>query len=488
MNYLERKIYRDEMINCSLCYNAPCSRACPHLDPAKFLRSVWFDNENAACEKFPEGPLACMDCRAKCQWACNEAVHIPVVLARLYGLREKGLGVVPDMSLLKTEFCGFELENPFLLSSSVISSTYEKMARAFDAGWAGAATKTVTTMDIHEASPRYSATRDGAGDIQGFKNIEQLSQLSVEENAEIIRRLKKNYPTKFLLVSIMGKDYREWAWLAKEMEKAGADALELNFSCPNMVEEGTGSAIGQQPDVVEYLTRVVKDAVTIPVVAKLTPNVSSMTEAAEAAVRGGADGIAAINTVKSLIPVGDTQVAVGGLSGKAVFPIALRFISELSLDHRLSGTYITAMGGIETWRAAMEFMGYGANCVQVTTAVMQYGIGIIDDLKEGLAAFLTANHTTLMEHIGLSLRQVVDTEDMERDIVIYPKFDRTKCSGCGRCFVSCRDGGNEAISFDEEERLPILDAKKCVGCHLCTLVCPEGAISSSGVAVKKKRD
>ena len=488
MNYLDRKIFRSEMIDCSLCYDPQCSKACHVMDPAKLLKSVWFDNEYTAAASLPEGPLACMGCRARCNWNCKQDVHVPLVIGRLYGLRETGLAVKPDLSLLKSEICGFPLENPFLLSSSVVSSTYEKMARAFDAGWAGAATKTVTTMEIHEASPRYSATRDAAGDIQGFKNIEQLSQLSVEENADIVRRLKKDYPTKFILVSIMGKDEAEWAWLAKEMEKAGADALELNFSCPNMVEEGTGSAIGQQPEVVKKLTRVVKDAVTIPVIAKLTPNVATMSEAAEAAVAGGADGIAAINTVKSLIPLGDTKVAVGGLSGKAVFPIALRFISELGLNHRLVATEITAMGGIETWRDAMEFIGYGAGSVQVTTAVMEYGIDIIKDLTEGLAAFLTVNHTTLKEFTGHSLRQIVDTEDMERDVVVFPKFDREKCAGCGRCFISCRDGGHEAIRFDSEKRIPILDAKQCVGCHLCVLVCPEGAITSSGVAVKKKED
>lgn len=489
MNYLERKIFRSEMIDCSLCYDAPCSKAClHHLDPAKLLRNVWFDNENAAAAKLPDGPLACMGCRAKCELACNQYVHIPIVLGRLYGLKENGSAIKPDESLLKTEFCGFPLENPFLLSSSVVSSTYEKMARAFEAGWAGAATKTVTTMDIHEASPRYSATWDAAGEIQGFKNIEQLSQLSVQENADIIRRLKKDYPTKYMLVSIMGKDDAEWAWLAKEMQKAGADALELNFSCPNMVEEGTGSAIGQQPEVVKHLTKVVKDAVTIPVIAKLTPNVASMSEAAEAAVEGGADGIAAINTLKSLIPVADTKVAVGGLSGKAVFPIALRFISELGLDHRLSDTYISAMGGVETWRDAAEFIGYGANTVQVTTAVMEYGIDIISDLKEGLAVFLAANNTSLEEITGRALSQVVDTEDMERDVVVYPKFDRDLCTGCGRCFVSCRDGGHEAIRFDGEKRIPVMDAKKCVGCHLCVIVCPECAITSSGVSVKKKKE
>jgi dihydroorotate dehydrogenase len=212
-------------------------------------------------------------------------------------------------------------------------------ARAFEAGWAGACFKTICTLDIHEASPRFSALYSDGGSIMGFKNVEQLSDHSVAENMAVFRRLKAEYPKKFIMASIMGQDEAEWRTLAHLCQENGADAVELNFSCPNMAEGGMGSDIGQVPELVERFTAAAKSDCSIPVLAKLTPNVANMSPAAEAALRGGADGIAAINTIKSVLGVNvNTYVfapavhgnsAVGGYSGNAVKPIALRFIAEL---------------------------------------------------------------------------------------------------------------------------------------------------------------
>ena len=480
---IPRKIYRAPLGMCNLCHHAKCTAACPHgLDPAKIIRHVWFDNECGAAADL-RGTDACRTCPAPCSRACDQSMDIRRLLLRL---KDGGYPEIePERDRLKTNICGIPVENPFLLSSSVVSSTYEMCARAFEAGWAGAAFKTISCMDMHEASPRYAAIRGEAGGIVGFKNIEQLSDHTVAENMDILRRLKRDYPTKFLLASIMGRDEAEWRDLAKACADAGADALELNFSCPNMTRKGTGSDVGQCADLVEVFTRAVREAVRVPVLAKLTPNVESMLSAADAAVRGGADGLAAINTVKSLITIRHTtgQVAVGGYSGRAVRPIALRFIAELGGDPRLKGVHLSGMGGVETWRDALDFIALGCGSVQVTTAVMEYGVGIIDDLTDGLARFLTANDKTVKGTIGMSARTVTDIEKIERDKVILPRFLREKCFGCGRCFVSCRDGGHQAITFGAD-RKPVLDPKRCVGCHLCTLVCPENAIVSSGVVRK----
>jgi dihydropyrimidine dehydrogenase (NAD+) subunit PreA len=358
------------------------------------------------------------------------------------------------------------------------------VANAFEAGWAGVAYKTLCYMDIHEASPRFSAIKDENGVIQGFKNIEQLSQHSVEEECEIFRKLKKNYPNKFLLVSVMGRTEEEWIKIAKAVEEAGADAIELNFSCPNMVEEGTGSDVGQIPELVERFTRAVKNAVKIPVIAKLTPNVDIISPAAEAAIRGGADGLAAINTIKSVILDDNMKVAIGGYSGNAVKPIALRFVVEIKQNEKVKKHFLSGMGGIESWEDALDFLELGCDNLQVTTAIMQYGYRIIDDLKSGLALYLKRQNKTVKDIIGSRINDVIDVEKMERDIAIFPKFLRNKCDGCGRCYISCMDGGHQAIKFGDD-RKPVLDGNKCVGCHLCKLVCPNGAIVSSGKAVKK---
>ena len=317
----------------------------------------------------------------------------------------------------------------------------------------------------------------------------------VVENMKIFKELKRDYPNKFLMASIMGRDDEEWESLARLCEENGADAIELNFSCPNMMESGLGSDIGQNPVFVERFTRAACRGVTIPVLAKLTPNVASMNEAAEAAKRGGAKGISAINTVKSIMRINlDTYVsspavgndsAVGGYSGNAIKPIALRYITELGKNTNISGLHISGMGGIETWQDATEFMLLGAGSVQVTTAVMQYGYRIIKDLKAGLNYYLRViGCSSVKDIVGLALEHVSNTTDsLERDTVVYPKFLRNKCIGCGRCRISCADGGHQAITM--KERKPILDPKRCIGCHLCLLVCPAGAIESSGKRVKK---
>lgn len=450
------------------------------------LRSIWFDNERVAASRLPSEDL-CAGCSAPCEKACGQDVPVKKVMQKLHSERDGGMQLeASDYERLKTNICGIPLENPFLLSSSVVGSTYDMCARAFDAGWAGVAFKTVSMMDIHEASPRFSAIKGDSGIIIGFKNIEQLSDHSVVENMEIFRRLKKEYPNKFLLASIMGRDDDEWTYLAQEVTKAGADAIELNFSCPNMVEEGTGADVGQLPHLIERFTAAARKGSSLPILAKLTPNVGTMSEGAEAAVKGGADGVAAINTIKSLIEVSpDTKkAAVGGFYGNSVKPIALRFISELGKNEQLKEKHISGMGGIETWRDAMEFMMLGADSIQITTAVMQYGYRIIDGLKDGLALFLKRIDSDAESMAGMGIKTVVDVEQIERDIVIYPKFIRNSCAGCGRCYISCMDGGHQAITFGEK-RQPVLEPKKCVGCHLCVLVCPHEAIVSSGIVTKK---
>ena len=491
-------IKRSDMIKCALCKDAPCSSACTAMDPAGALLGIWFDNQDVAAMRLPD-KNACANCDAPCENACVNSGNVPIrqLMNALYekARPQAEIPVPDDEDRLRCDICGVPLENPFLLSSSVVASTYDMCARAFEAGWAGACFKTICSLDIHEASPRFSAIKGDNGSIIGFKNIEQLSDHSVPENMEILRRLKKNYPTKFILASIMGQDEAEWGSLARLCEENGADAVELNFSCPNMQEDGLGSDIGQVPELVERFTAAAKRSTSIPVLAKLTPNVATMSPAAEAALRGGADGIAAINTIKSIVgvspytyvsaPAVKGKSAVGGYSGNSVRPIALRFIAEIGQNPKLKGMHISGMGGVETWRDALEFILMGSGSIQITTAVMQYGYRIIDDLKSGLNYYLAQMRIeSVKDIIGAGLDSVSDTTDvLERDSVLFPAFDLDKCNGCGRCVISCNDGGHQAIRFDD--RRPKLDGSKCVGCHLCRLVCPVDAIASGMKRIRR---
>ena len=391
-----------------------------------------------------------------------------------------------DLPSLEINFCDIVCENPFFLASSAICTNYEMVARALEAGWGGVFYKTITKADIREVSPRFDTVQKEGTPFVGFRNMEQLSENPYTMDFDILRRLKQNYPSKVIVASIMGQTEEEWIELAKIAEEAGCDAVELNFSCPQMKLTGLGSDIGQNPELVLFYTSYVKEAVRIPVIPKMTPNIMSMSTPALACFYGGASGISAINTIKSITMSHDAEVSdkktVSGYSGKAVKPIALRMIYEITGDPILHKAGfekhldISGIGGIETWRDALEFIQLGCRNVQVCTAVMQYGYRIIDDLKLGLQHYMQERGITdIGELIGEELKNFVLPHDLDRETMVFPKFDREKCIGCGRCYVSCADGGHQAIAFDAD-RKPRIIGSKCVGCHLCRLVCPTKAV------------
>ena len=263
-----------------------------------------------------------------------------------------------------------------------------------------------------------------------------------------------------------------------------------------MTGEGLGSDVGQNPELVAKYTKAVKSGTHLPVLAKMTPNIGNMEIPAVAAVEAGADGLAAINTIKSILSVDSETLipsmdvkgknAVSGYSGKAVKPIALRFINDMAQCKKLYGTPISGMGGIETWSDALDFISLGCSNIQITTAVMEYGYRIIDDLIDGLKRYMGQKGiTSVNDLVGKALGFVVAPDNLSRDTIVYPKFDLTKCIGCGRCTISCKDAGHSALIIKNDK--PVMQAGKCVGCQLCRLVCPTGAISSSERMAKNKR-
>lgn len=354
------------------------------------------------------------------------------------------------------------------------------VASALRAGWAGVFYKTICMLDIHEVSPRFDAV---GKPFAAFRNMEQLSENPVDVDFDILRRLKRDFPSKVIVASIMGQTEDEWRSLAVMAEQAGVDAVELNYSCPQMHQAGLGCDVGQNPELVAAFTAVVKDAVSIPVIAKMTPNITHIVVPAAAAARAGADAISAINTVKSVTMSDDAAVSnhktVSGLSGRAIKPLALRFILEMAQSPDLKGVQLSGIGGIETWRDALEFIQLGCRNVQVCTSVMEYGYRIIDDLVLGLQSYMAQRQVDSLEQlVGEQLPAFVSPSELDCRTQVLPVINHEKCIGCGRCFVSCSDGGHQAIHFGED-RVPHVVGTKCVGCHLCRLVCPVGAIGSS---------
>ena len=467
----------EEASRCLLCQEAPCSKACKTGDPARAIRAIRFDNSKTALRWVKDCSDADLE---RAEQACihyNWPLHIKEMLRSIQE-DEVDDSHYPSLEI---SFCGIRCENPFFLASSAVCTNYDMVVRAFEAGWAGVFYKTICLQEIKEVSPRFDAMHNNAthGDFYGFRNMEQLSENPVELDFDILRRLKQNYPTKIVVASIMGQTEEEWIRLAKMAEEAGCDAVELNFSCPQMKHKGMGSDVGQDAELVRTYTACVKNSVSIPVIPKMTPNITHIEEPAMACVQAGADAISAINTIKSVTMDENAEVAgqrtISGYSGRAVRPIALRHILELAqMPEKVE---LSGIGGIETWRDALEFIQLGCNNVQVCTAVMQYGYRIIDDLILGLQRYMAKCHIThLQELVGEQLPSFLKPSTINRDTIVYPKFNKDLCVGCGRCQMSCNDGGHQAIIFDAETRQPHLIGNKCVGCHLCRLVCPAGAI------------
>ena len=397
---------------------------------------------------------------------------------------------------LSINFLGVKFENPFCLSSSPVGNCYEMCAKAYDSGWGGVVFKTIGPKHflINEVSPRFDALTKEDTPFVGFKNMEQIAEHSLEENLNDLRRLKKEYPNKVLIASIMGTNEADWVELARLVEEAGADMIEMNLSCPQMTSHEMGSDVGTNAELCKKYCKAVKRGSKLPMMAKMTPNVTDMVPIAKACLEGGADGIAAINTIKSIcnvdldkkigMPIVNGKSSISGYSGKAVKPVALRFIQQLRTG--IEDVQISGIGGIETWEDAAEFILLGAKTLQVTTAIMQYGYRIVEDMCNGLSHYLEdQGYDSLEEMVGAANKNIIPCEELDRSYIVYPKIDLDKCVGCGRCYISCFDGAHQAIEFDEETRRPSVNKDKCVGCHLCATVCPVKCISKGEIKFKK---
>jgi dihydropyrimidine dehydrogenase (NADP+) len=320
-----------------------------------------------------------------------------------------------DLSIIVN---GIKFPNPFLLGSGPPGTNARVIAKSYDAGWGGAVAKTVSleSSKVVNVVPRYGKMRSRSnGEVIGFENIELISDRPIEVWLEEFRQIKKDYPDHVLIASIMEEYNKDrWQQLTQLVQDTGVDAFELNFSCPHgMTERKMGSEMGEHPDLAEEVTGWVTEVSKIPVWAKMTPNITNIREPAHAAVAGGAVGISAINTILSVIgvnldtlrpmPTVEGYTVPGGYSSQAVKPIALRMVSQLAraLPKEVS---ISGIGGIETAHDAIEFFLLGSSTVQICTGVMLHGVKMIDELKDGLAKFMSdKGFATLQDVVGKSL-------------------------------------------------------------------------------------
>jgi dihydropyrimidine dehydrogenase (NAD+) subunit PreA len=388
---------------------------------------------------------------------------------------------------------GIRSPNPFWLASAPPTNSGDQVQRAFDAGWGGAVWKTLGTP-IQNVSSRFGGYSIGGVRGAGFNNIELITDRPLESNLKEIAETKRKWPRHAMVVSLMVETRDEWREIIKRSIDAGADGIELNFGCPHgMCERGMGSAVGQEPTVNERITAWAVEFSTVPVLVKLTPNVTDILPHGMAAKRGGAHGVSLINTIKSIIGVDidrfvpEPRVAGrstnGGYCGAAVKPIALHMVAELA-RHREFGLPISGIGGVRNWRDAVEFLLLGASGVQVCTEVMLRGFRVVDDLRDGLEEYMrTHGFNRVDEMVGKAVPNFVEWGDLDLNHETVAKIDASKCIGCQLCVAACRDGAHQCIHPQEGTRVPRVDEAECVGCNLCAIVCPaEGCITMEPVA------
>jgi dihydropyrimidine dehydrogenase (NAD+) subunit PreA len=397
---------------------------------------------------------------------------------------------VPDLGVT---IAGIRSPNPFWLASAPPTNSGDQVQRAFDAGWGGAVWKTLGTP-IQNVSSRFGGYTIGGVRGAGFNNIELITDRPLESNLKEIAETKRKWPNHAMVVSLMVETRDEWREIIKRSIDAGADGIELNFGCPHgMCERGMGSAVGQEPTVNERITAWAVEFSTVPVLVKLTPNVTDILPHGMAAKRGGAHGVSLINTIKSIIGVDidrftpEPRVAGrstnGGYCGAAVKPIALHMVAELA-RHREFGLPISGIGGVRNWRDAVEFLLLGASGVQVCTEVMLRGFRVVDDLRDGLEEYMrTHGFNRVDEMVGKAVPNFVEWGDLDLNHETVAKIDASKCIGCQLCVAACRDGAHQCIHPQEGTRVPRVDEAECVGCNLCAIVCPaEGCITMEPVA------
>jgi dihydropyrimidine dehydrogenase (NAD+) subunit PreA len=391
------------------------------------------------------------------------------------------------MADLSVGFAGLGLMNPFMLAAGPPTATGEMIQRALEAGWAGAVTKTIAVEPAIDVEPRLARLAIGNRTI-GLENIELISQRELEVWVKDIEEIKRHYPNHALFASLTAAVVREeWQSLIKQVEEAGVDGLQLDFGCPHgMPGKGMGSVQGQDPTIAGEITRWAKEVATVPVMVKLTPNVTDIVQIGKACEEAEADALAAIDTVSVLIGIDLEEVeplpsvggisAFGGYSGPAVKPIGLRCIAQLAKGTRIP---LSGIGGIGGWQDAAEYILVGASTVQVCTAVMFRGYRIVEKMKKGLAGYMDQKgFESVAEMRGYVLPKISAHEELDFGYKVVASIDEALCSKCGLCYTACMDGGWQAIEMESREVYPRVVMEKCDGCSLCLQVCPvEGCIT-----------
>ena len=391
------------------------------------------------------------------------------------------------MADLSTSFCGITSPNPFWLASAPPTDKEYNVRRAFEAGWGGVVWKTLGADGppiVNVNGPRYGAIWGADRRLLGLNNIELITDRPLAVNLKEMKKIKKDFPDRALVASVM-VPCEEGAWkeIIPRIAETGCDGFELNFGCPHgMSERGMGSAVGQVPEYIEMVTKWCKQSSGLPVIVKLTPNITNIIYPATAAKTGGADAVSLINTITSITGVDldtmsptpsiDGKGTSGGYCGPAVKPIALNMVAQIARHPDTRGLPISGIGGVTTWRDAAEFMTLGAGNVQVCTAAMAYGFRIVKEMVSGLSQWMDEKgHASVDDFIGKAVPNVTDWQYLNLNHITKARINLDKCIKCGRCYAACEDTSHQAISMSPQRVFEVKD-DECVACNMCLNVCP----------------
>ena len=393
------------------------------------------------------------------------------------------------MANLHSVFAGIHSPNPFWLASAPPTDKAYNVNRAFEAGWGGVVWKTLGEAGppiVNVSGPRYGALHTPDRRLIGFNNIELITDRDLELNLKEITEVKKLWPDRAMVVSLMVPcEEQAWKAILPRVEDTGADGVELNFGCPHgMSERGMGAAVGQVPEYIEMVTAWCKQYSRLPVIVKLTPNITDIRNPARAAKKGGADAVSLINTINSIMGVDPDTLTMspstggmgshGGYCGPAVKPIALNMVAEIARDSQTAGLPISGIGGVGTWRDALDYLALGAGNVQVCTAAMVYGFKIVQDMADGLSNYMDEKGIgAVADIVGRALPTVSQWQFLNLNHITKAVIDQDSCIQCGRCHIACEDTSHQAITAtkDGKRHFEVME-DECVGCNLCVVACP----------------
>ncbi len=393
------------------------------------------------------------------------------------------------MADLSVNFAGIKSPNPFWLASAPPTDKAYNVNRAFEAGWGGVVWKTLGEAGppvVNVNGPRYGALLTPDRRLMGFNNIELITDRDLEINLREIAQVKREWADRAMIVSLMVPcEEASWKAILNRVEDTGADGIELNFGCPHgMSERGMGAAVGQVPEYIQMVTAWCKQYSKLPVIVKLTPNITDIRQPARAAKNGGADAVSLINTINSIMGVDPATLTMspavgskgshGGYCGPAVKPIALNMVAEIARDPLTAGMPISGIGGIGTWRDALDYIALGSGTVQVCTAAMVYGFKIVQEMKDGLSNYMDEmGFKSVGEIVGKAVPTVSDWRYLNFNHVSKAVINQDACISCGRCHIACEDTSHQAITnlVDGARKFEVIEAE-CVGCNLCATVCP----------------